>query len=85
MTPTHPLVVDWFRVFVDLARVGISPRQISVEIAVPRGTLLGWKQGAIPKWDEGERLIELWCSRTQRGRDELPRTERFVSAARACR
>ncbi len=37
-----------------------------------RTTLIGWKQGAEPRYSEGERLVLLWCKITGESRDKLP-------------
>lgn len=70
-------VVDWFRVIVDLERSGYKQRDIALSVNAPRTTLLGWRQGAAPKWNEGERLIAFWCRVTGKERDLLPKIDAF--------
>ena len=64
--------IDWFAVFCDLNRRGISVQGVAEEIGVPKSTLLGWKQGAEPKHGDGERLIGFWCRVMERQREALP-------------
>jgi hypothetical protein len=65
--------IDWFQIVVDLGRAGLPTRSVAGQIGVPKATILGWKQGAEPKHADGERLLELWCRMTGRGREHLPR------------
>lgn len=64
--------VDWFKVITQLVRAGYSPHVVSSAIGVPRSTLIGWKQGAEPRYTEGERLVTLWCQVMRRDRSKLP-------------
>lgn len=65
--------VDWFQIITDLSRHGLKAKTIAIRIDVPRSTLLGWKQGAEPRWSEGQRLIDLWCATTGQTVDRLPK------------
>ena len=64
--------VDWFKVITNLSRAGYSPHTVSDAIGVARTTLIGWKQGAEPRYTEGERLVSFWCQVTGRDRKSLP-------------
>lgn len=64
--------LDWFRLIVDLERLGYTPQALANHVGVARSTLLGWKQGAEPRYTEGEALVAFWCSATGRARSELP-------------
>ena len=64
--------VDWFTVITGLSRAGYSPQSVADAIAVPRSTLLGWKQGAEPRYTEGERLVLFWVQATGWDRSKLP-------------
>lgn len=64
--------VDWFKVITQLSRAGHSPHMVSDSIGVPRSTLIGWKQGAEPRYTEGERLVSFWSQVTGRDRKSLP-------------
>lgn len=64
--------VDWFKVITDLSKTGHTPHIVSVAIGVARTTLIGWKQGAEPRYTEGERLVSLWCRVLRKDRSKLP-------------
>ncbi|NVZ61243.1 hypothetical protein HX867_04035 [Pseudomonas gingeri] len=67
-----PKRIDWFRVITEVLRSGYSIQGAADEIGVARTTLIGWKQGAEPRYSEGERLVLLWCQVTEQDRNELP-------------
>lgn len=68
-----PKRIDWFRVITTVLRSGeYSIQGAADEIGVARTTLIGWKQGAEPRYSEGERLVLLWCKITGESRDKLP-------------
>lgn len=69
--------VDWFRVIVDLEREGYGATIVALSIAVPKTTLLGWKQGSRPRFEEGDRLIALWSNVTGNGRETVPMVSRY--------
>lgn len=64
--------VDWFTVITGLSRIGYSPQSVADAIGVARTTLLGWKQGAEPRYTEGERLVSFWFQITGSERTKLP-------------
>lgn len=70
---TDPDRVDWFQVLTDLGRKGVPTRSVATSIRVPHGTILGWKQGAEPKFADGERLVALWLGLTGQPIETLPR------------
>lgn len=70
---TDPDRVDWFQVLTDLGRKGVPVLAVSSAIAVPQSTILGWKQGAEPKFADGEKLVALWLGLTERPIEQLPR------------
>ena len=63
--------VDWFRLIIDLERVGYSHATLAAAIGAPKSTVHGWKQGANPNWECGERLIDFWIQVTGNGRDSV--------------
>lgn len=69
--------VDWFRVIADLERQGYGATLVALSIATPKTTLLGWKQGSRPRFEEGDRLIALWCRVTGNGRETVPKVSRY--------
>ncbi len=72
MQAAQPMRVDWFQVIADISRHGYSTQSLADAVAVPKSTLLGWKQGAEPRYSEGERLVAFWCQQTCRERALLP-------------
>ncbi len=66
------LRVDWFQVITGIMRAGYSIQSAAEAIGVPRSTLIGWKQGAEPRYTEGERLVSFWSQVTGRDRSKLP-------------
>lgn len=72
--------VDWFRVFQDLSDRTWTLEQISLQISVPPPTLRGWKQGAAPRYEDGVRLLDLWCGATGQLLSQIPRVERQETA-----
>lgn len=69
--------VNWFLVIIELARRGYTASAIGTAVDHPKSTVLGWKQGAEPKHCDGEKIIDLWCSVTGLGRDQLPVISRY--------
>ena len=67
------LSVDWFRLLADLKRVGVSSYQIQRKIDVAQSTVLRWAGGSEPRHVDGEMLIAIWCEKTGKRRNELPR------------
>lgn len=67
-----PKRIDWFRVITMVLRGGYSIQGAADAIEVARTTLIGWKQGAEPRYSEGERLVLLWCEVTGLDRASLP-------------
>lgn len=67
-----PKRIDWFRVITEVLRCGHSIQSTADAIDVARTTLIGWKQGAEPRYSEGERLVLLWCKISGESRDKVP-------------
>lgn len=51
---------DWFRVITDLNRSGWTNEIIAKELGTGRTTIIGWRDGAEPKYYDGKRLLDLW-------------------------
>lgn len=74
--------IDWFRLIVDLCAIyGYTHSQVAVAVGAPKSTVQGWKQGATPKWEDGERLIALWVTVTGNGRETVHRVKRHSHLA----
>ena len=64
--------VDWFEVINCVVRKGYSLGSVAAHVNVPKSTLIGWKQGAEPRYSEGERLLAFWMQVTGNERGALP-------------
>lgn len=74
MTPAvEAPCIDWFRVFADLNRVGVSTRHAAHLIGVSKATVTAYAANLTqPRWREGEAIVLLWCERTGKLREEVP-------------
>lgn len=70
---TEPERVDWFQVLVDLGRCGVPASSAAAAIGIPKSTVQGWKQGAEPKFTDGEKLVALWVGITGKAAVDVPR------------
>lgn len=77
MSRSDELRVDWFRILDDLKRQGFSLYALEAHIAIPKSTLIGYKQGAEPNHMTGERLIAFWCQVMGMQRDLVPMVSRY--------
>jgi len=69
-----PPPVDFVELLLDLRRAGMSGRQVCKASGLTRGAIGEYRRGRCrPAFGKGEALIELWCSRTGRTRNEVPR------------
>jgi hypothetical protein len=73
-----PRRIDWFRVLTDLKYAGVPINSVAMMIRVPHGTVKGWKDGAEPKYADGEKLIEFWVQITGRLPDTVPRAQPVI-------
>lgn len=64
--------IDWFRLITDLERAGFTHTKIARQLVASKSTITYWKQGAEPRYCDGERLIRLWELVTRKTQDELP-------------
>lgn len=58
--PSVDTRVDWFRLLAQLKREGYSLYSVSHFTEITRMKLVGYKQGAEPKYHDGKRLLEFW-------------------------
>ena len=70
---TDPNRIDWFAVLLALQRHGIPTSSVADQLRIPRSTILGWKQGAEPKYRDGEALTALWSRVTGAELEAVPR------------
>ena len=53
--------VNWWQVIEDLRRAGMTTEAVAKAVAIPKSTLLGYKNlAAEPRHADGERLLALW-------------------------
>ncbi|MDO8346378.1 MAG: hypothetical protein Q7S85_00610 [Rugosibacter sp.] len=76
MNRADDLRVDWFRILDDLKRQGFSLYALEAQVAIPKSTLIGYKQGAEPNHMTGERLIAFWRQAMGRPRELVPMISR---------
>lgn len=80
------LPVSWWHVIVALEKHGYSHAAIGAAIGSTRSTVENWKnRGASPPWHLGECLVELWQTVTGNNREDVPRQQGFLSAAKVSR
>ena len=75
--------VDWFSIFSDIKRHGISFAMLENHVNIPRASLHFYKSGGEPKHKDGEKLIDFWCRLLAKERNQLPREKIIFSAAKA--
>src|SRR3546814_19296323 len=68
---------DWFRVLVDLRRLGWTRPRLACEIAMPSTTFDGWTSVAVSRYDPSDRPMALWGHVPAPGLGRLPRAARF--------
>ena len=56
------MLVDWFKLIVDLETKGISLRHQSEAARVSPATVHYWKCGGEPKYSNGQMLIDLYTT-----------------------
>lgn len=70
--------IDWFRVIVELCYShGYTHETIAAAVGLSKSSVQNWKNGASPKFEEGNRLIELWARVTGKGQETVHRVNRY--------
>jgi transcriptional regulator with XRE-family HTH domain len=70
--------VDWFRVIVELCNAhGYTHSTIATAVGLSKSSVQNWKHGATPKYEEGDRLIELWARVTGKSQETVHRVKRY--------
>ena len=66
--------VDWWQIITDICRIGHTHASIGISIGAAKSTVNGWRNGDCePRFEEGDRLIGLWCELMDRSRESVPR------------
>ncbi|HWK72193.1 MAG TPA: hypothetical protein VNS29_15270 [Burkholderiaceae bacterium] len=81
MTKGDDLVVDWFRLLVQLKDVGYTSYAVSHFTGIPKSTLMSYKQGTQPSHQHGERLLKFWGEAIGAPVATAPRISRFSHKA----
>lgn len=71
--PSVDTRVHWFRVIVQLKEKGHSLYSVSTLTEIPKSTLVGYKQGAEPKYHDGDRLLRVWAHVVGKELSDAPR------------
>lgn len=64
--------VDWFRLLAQLKAEGYSLYAVSHFTEIPKGTLIGYKQGSQPLYQNGVRLVAFWAQSMEKDVAEVP-------------
>lgn len=68
--------IDWREVLFDLRRLGLTPVGVSRALmgAIPESTLRDYtEEVAEPSHVRGELILDLWCEKTGKRREDAPR------------
>ena len=71
------LLVDWFKIIIDLERHGYRHQDIAAAVGAGKSTVVGWKRGSRPAFDEGDSLINLWCDVLKMDRLDVPKSSPY--------
>lgn len=69
--------LDWREILFDLRRIGLMPLDVSRELqgAIPESSLRAYTdEMAEPSHVRGELILDLWCSKMRKPREDAPRT-----------
>lgn len=73
--------VDWFRLLVQLKDQGYSLYDITHFTAIPKSTLIGYKQGSQPSYHQGVVLLQFWVQSTGKQIEDVPTVNLFSHMA----
>ncbi|MAR93329.1 MAG: hypothetical protein CML06_21005 [Pseudomonadales bacterium] len=70
--------IDWFRIVADLRGAGVTVKDMSQTLDIPRSTIHGWcNEISNPRVETGLRVIQFWADTCERPVDEVPRYDRY--------
>jgi hypothetical protein len=69
--------VDWFRLLAQLKAEGYSLYAVSHFTEIPKGTLIGYKQGSQPLYQNGVRLVAFWAQASGKEIADVPTISQF--------
>lgn len=66
--------IDWYRLIADLNLRGYTYTNIAAAVqGVNKNTVRYWRDGGAPRYEEGTRLIDLWCQVFVESQESVPR------------
>lgn len=80
-SPAVDIRIDWFRVIVQLKGEGYSLYSISHFTEITKIKLVGYKNGAEPKFHDGARLLNFWAQAIGKPVAEAPTVNPFSHKA----
>jgi hypothetical protein len=69
--------VDWFRLLNQLKDEGYSLYAVSHFTAIPKSTLIGYKNGSQPSYHQGVCLLQFWSQATGKLLADVPTISQF--------
>lgn len=70
-------VTDWAAIVDSLRRHGFTFPQLALELLIPKSTLIGYRDGATPRHDDGEVLLNFYLNVTGTVRGVEPKRIRY--------
>jgi hypothetical protein len=68
--------IDWREVLFDLRRLGLMPKDVSRELfgVIPESSIRAYTEEiAEPSHIRGEMILAVWCEKTGKRREDVPR------------
>lgn len=75
--PSVDTRIDWFRILVQLKGEGYSLHMVSHFTEITKIKLIGYKQGAEPKYHDGVRLLNFWAQAVGKTVEAAPTVNPF--------
>lgn len=72
-------VTDWTAIVGALRRMGFTFPALAIELLIPKSTLIGYRDGATPRHDDGETLLAFYLHVTNTVRGQEPKRLRYPS------
>lgn len=80
-SPAVDTRIDWFRILTQLKGEGYSLYSVAHFTEIPKSTLIGYKQGAEPRFHDGTRLLQFWAQATSKALTDAPTVNPFSHKA----
>ena len=72
-------MTDWSAIVNELRRRGFTFPQMALELLIPKSTLIGYRDGATPRHDDGEVLLAFYLHHTNTDRGNEPKRRAMPS------